>query len=219
MNPEERKDLKFKNNSTHAPQTTILVVDDKPYVLESVSLFLDRFGFKVIACGHSREALAMFKSNKIDVVLTDIKMPGMSGIELLEEIRKVDTEIPVILMTAYAELDMAMDAIKKGVFDFIIKPFKSQYLVQSIERAVEHSRLKHMEKNYKRILEETVRKRTQELTEALMKVKYMSKEIIQRLAAAAEFKDTETGTHISRMSLYAQKIAQARHITIYRYRH
>ena len=77
-----------------------------------------------------------------------------------------------------------------------------------MERAIEHGRLKQIEKNYKLTLEETVRKRTQELAEALMKVKYVSKEVIQRVATASEFKDTETGAHISRMGLYAQKIAQ-----------
>ena len=187
----------------------ILVVDDEPFVLEAVALLLDSFGYDVSACGHPREALNKLQSHKVDIVLTDIKMPEMTGIELLEEIRKFNTEVPVILMTAYAELDMAIDAIKNGAFDFLIKPFNSQYLVQCMERATEHNRLRQMEKNYKFVLEETVKKKTQELAEALMKVKYMSKEIIQRLAAAAEFKDTETGSHISRMGLYAQKIAQA----------
>ena len=187
----------------------ILVVDDEPFVLEAVALLLDSFGYDVSACGHPREALNKLQSHKVDIVLTDIKMPEMSGVELLEEIRKFNTEVPVILMTAYAELDMAIGAIKKGAFDFLIKPFNSQYLVQCMERATEHNRLKQMEKNYKFVLEETVKKKTQELAEALMKVKYMSKEIIQRLAAAAEFKDTETGAHISRMGLYAQKIAHA----------
>jgi putative two-component system response regulator len=187
----------------------VLVVDDEPFVLEAVTLLLDRFGYNVSACGHPREALNKLQSHKVDIVLTDIKMPEMSGIKLLEEIRKFNTEVPVILMTAYAELNMAIDAIKNGAFDFIIKPFNSQYLNQCMERAAEHGRLRQMEKNYKLVLEETVRKRTQELAEALMKVKYMSKEIMQRLAAAAEFKDTETGAHILRMGLYAQKIAQA----------
>ena len=187
----------------------VLVVDDEPFVLEAVALLLDRSGYNVSACGHPRDALNKLQSNKVDIVLTDIKMPEMSGIELLEEIRKFNTEVPVILMTAYAELDMAIDAIKNGAFDFLLKPFKSEYLFQCMERAAEHGRLRQMEKNYKLVLEETVRKRTQELAEALMKVKYMSKEIMQRLAAAAEFKDTETGAHILRMGLYAQKIAQA----------
>jgi len=209
MNPEERKDLKFKNNSTHAPQTTILIVDDEPYVLESAALLLERFGCNVVTSGHPSEALRKLQSNRFDAVLTDINMPGMSGIELLGKIRSFNTEIPVILMTAYADLDVAIDAIKNGAFDFLLKPFKSQYLVQCMERAVEHGRLRQMERNYKQILEETVKKRTQELAEALMKVKYMSNEIIQRLATAAEFKDTETGAHILRMGLYAQKVAQS----------
>ena len=194
---------------TTRPQSTILAVDDEPFVLESVALLLDRFGYNVVTCDHPGAALAKLQSNRFDIVLTDINMPGMSGIELLEEIRKFNTEIPVILMTAYADLDVTIDAIKNGAFDFLIKPFKSQYLMQCVERAIEHGRLRQMEKNYKLMLEETVKKRTQELAKALMKVKYMSREIIQRLSAASEFKDTETGAHISRMSLYAQKIAQA----------
>jgi len=187
----------------------ILVVDDEPFVLESVALLLDSFGYDVTTSGHPREALAKLQSNRFDVILTDIKMPGMSGIELLGEIRKFDMETPVILMTAYAELDSAIGAIKNGAFDFIIKPFNMQYLAQCMKKAVDHGRYKQMEKNYKLMLEETVKKKTQELAEALTKVKYTSKEIIQRLASAAEFKDMETGAHISRMSLYAQKLAQA----------
>ena len=192
----------------------VLVVDDEPFVLEAVALLLDRSGYNVSACGHPRDALNKLQSNKVDIVLTDIKMPEMSGIELLEEIRKFNTEVPVILMTAYAELDMAIDAIKNGAFDFLLKPFKSEYLIQCMERAAEHGRLRQMEKNYKLVLEETVRKRTLELAEALMKVKYMSKEIMQRLVAAVEFKDVETGAHILRMGMYAQKIAQAMGISV-----
>lgn len=187
----------------------ILVVDDEPFILESVALLLDSFGYSATTCNHPGEALSKLQSNRFDVILTDIKMPGMSGIELLGEIRKFDTETPVILMTAYAELDSAIDAIKNGAFDFIIKPFNMQYLAQCMKKAVDHGRLRQMEKNYKLMLEETVKKKTQELAEALMKVKYMSREIMQRLAAAVEFKDVETGSHILRMSLYAQKVAQA----------
>jgi putative two-component system response regulator len=201
-------------SETNNQKYTILVVDDEPFVLESVALLLERFGFNVVASGHSREALIKVQSNRFDAVLTDINMPEMSGIELLGQIRTFDQETPIILMTAYAELDTAIDAIKNGAFDFIIKPFKSQYLVQCMEKAIEHGRLKQMEKNYKKTLEEMVRKRTQELAEALMKNKYMSTEIIQRLTAAAEFRDTETGAHILRMGLYAQKIAQTMNMPV-----
>ena len=185
----------------------ILVVDDDPYVLESVSLLLNKSDYTVVTCGHPKEAIDKLQTTRIDAVLTDIKMPQISGIELLEQIRAFNMEIPVLLMTAYAELDTAIDAIKKGAFDFIIKPFGAQYLVHSIEKAVAYSRLRQMEKDYKHTLEDTVRKKTQELADALMTVKNVSKETIRRLASAAESRDTETGAHILRMGLYAKKIA------------
>ena len=202
------------NNMSEFDKKCILVVDDQPYILESVALLLDNFGYDVVTCGYPPEALIKLQSNRFDAILTDIKMPGMSGIELLGEIRKFNTEIPVIMMTANAKLDSAIGAIKNGAFDFIIKPFDMQSFAQCMERAIEHGRLKQIEKNYKLTLEETVRKRTQELAEALVKVKYVSKEVIQRLATASEFKDTETGAHISRMGLYAQKIAQTMNMPV-----
>ena len=190
-------------------EKSILVVDDDPYVLESVSLLLHKSGYTVITCGHPKEAMGKLQTTRIDAVLSDIKMPMISGIELLEQIHNFNAEIPVILMTAYAELDTAIDAIKKGAIDFIIKPFRVQYLIHSIEKAVEYSRLRQMEKDYKHTLEDAVRKKTQELANALEVVKNVGKEIIQRLVSAAESRDTETGSHILRMGLYAKKIADA----------
>ncbi len=187
----------------------IFVVDDDTYVLESVSVLLNKYGYSVITCENAKEAMAKLQENKIDIVLTDIKMPVVSGIELLGEIHKLNPEIPVILMTAYAELDIAVDAVKKGAFDFIIKPYKPEYLIHSIEKVVEYNRLINLEKNYKNMLEDTVRKRTQELSDALGIVKNMSREMIQRLTALAEYRDTDTGAHISRVSLYSNKIAKA----------
>lgn len=186
----------------------ILVVDDDPYVLESISLILNKYGYAVVTCKNAVEALTQLQRAKYDVIVTDIKMPQISGIELLERIRDFDTGTPVILMSAYAELNTAIDAIQKGVFDFIIKPYKPEYLVYAIGKAVKHIRLMELEKNYKYVLEDTVKKKTQELADAFMMIKNASKEIIQRLAAAAEYKDTETGSHISRMGLYSQEVAQ-----------
>lgn len=190
-------------------ESTILVVDNDPYVLESTSLLLEGFGYSVICCENAMDAITMLQENTIDIVLTDIKMPGVSGIELLEEIHNLSPGTPVILMTAYAELDIALNAIKKGAFDFITKPFKPEYLVHSMEKAVEYNRLINLEKNYKNMLEDTVRKRTQKLADALSMVKNMSKEIILRLTRAGEFRDTDTGAHIIRIGLYSNRLAKA----------
>lgn len=120
---------------------TILIVDDDPSVLESSSSLLKECGYSVISCESAKDAMAKLQKNRVDVVLTDIRMPGVSGIELLEEIRSLNPGIPVILMTAYAELDIAIEAMGKGAFDFIIKPYKSQLLIHSIEMAVKHKKL------------------------------------------------------------------------------
>ncbi len=185
-------------------QKTILVVDDEPFVLESISLLLKGFGYSVTACPNAKTALARLDQTGAGVVLTDIKMPSISGIEFLEKIRISYPETPVILMTAYAELDVAMNAIKKGAFDFIIKPYDPEYLLQTIEKALKHSALIQMERNYKIMLEDMVNKRTQELVNALTMVKTMSREVIERLTAVAEFRDTDTGAHISRITLYSK---------------
>jgi putative two-component system response regulator len=188
--------------------TTVLVVDDDMYVLESVVALLSQFGYSVIPCRNGEEALQKMHDQEFDAILTDIKMPVMTGIELLEIIHNLNPDIPVILMTAYAELDIAVEAIKKGAFDFIIKPYKPTYLLHSIEKGVKYNRLIQMEKNYKFMLKDMVELKTRELADALLMVKDISVEIIERLTAVAEFRDTDTGSHIGRIGLYTSKIAE-----------
>ncbi len=187
---------------------TITIVDDDPYVLESVSTLLSLVGFRVTAHSSGEDALETFDMQPVDVVLTDVNMPGMSGIDLLEAIRRIDTETPVILMTAYADLDVAVSAVKKGAYDFIIKPYNPQYLMHSIEKAVNYRRLRQIEQNYRQELERTVAQRTAELAEALGRLKQMSIETIARLTSAVELRDDDTGRHISRIGLYAELMAR-----------
>ncbi len=193
----------------HPSAVSILIVDDDPYVLEATTLLLRESGYTVTACENAKGALSALKQDTIDVVVTDIMMPGMSGIELLEKIHVDHPEMPVILMSAYAELNTAVDAIKRGVFDFVIKPYKPEYLIHTIEKATRYNKLIQIERDYKKTLEETVRKRTQELSNALVMVQNMSKELITRLTVVAEFRDTDTGEHISRIGLYSHKLAEA----------
>jgi len=187
----------------------ILVVDDDPDFLEAVSSLLSFRGFTIISCENTKDALMQLHEKKIIAVLTDIKMPAVSGIELLENVHDVDPGIPVILMTAYAELDDAMEAIKRGAFDFITKPFKTHYLIHVIGRAIQYYKVIEREKNYRAMLEDTVLLKTKELADALAAVKSMNIEIIRRLSAAAEFRDTDTGAHISRIGYYSEEIAGA----------
>ncbi|HBG04121.1 MAG: two-component system response regulator [Geobacteraceae bacterium GWC2_58_44] len=186
----------------------VVVVDDDPYVLESVSMLLSVSGFEVHPFSNGFDALAELVELPPHVVLTDVNMPHITGIELLEKIHEIDRDIPVILMTAYAELEMAVSAIKKGAFDFIIKPFKPHYLIHSVEKGINYKRLVLIEKNYKMELQRTVELRTRELADALAQMQSMSQETIERLTAAAELRDEDTGKHIARIGLYAKRLAE-----------
>lgn len=190
-------------------KSTLLIVDDDPYVLESISTLLREYQYTVHTSQNANDAMTQVRAMPLDVVVTDIKMPQVTGIDLLQNIHTYNPQIPVILMTAFAELDIAVDAIKRGAFDFITKPYNPDYLLHAVDKAVKYTKFIQMEKNYKIMLEDTVRVRTRELADALTLVKNMSTEIIQRLTAIAEYRDTDTGAHIARIGMYANKLAEA----------
>ena len=187
----------------------IFVVDDDRFVLESVTALLREYGFIVHPFTSGQDAVREFVLEPVDLVLTDINMPGLDGIELLEKIRFLDNATPVLLMTAYADFDVAVKAIQKGAFDFIIKPYSPPALLHAVEKGVNFKRLTQIEKNYKSELEQTVTQRTAELNAALGEITRLSQEIIERLTSAVEMRDTETGLHIIRIGAYARRIAEA----------
>lgn len=190
----------------------VLVVDDDPYVLTAAAMLLNGKGYTAVACQDPREAIKKLRDGNIDIVLSDIKMPNITGIELLKKIHEVDPEMPVILMTAYAELDIALDAIRQGAFDMIIKPYNSDYLIFTIDKAARYRNVIQMESHYKEMLEDTVRKRTEALADAMKALKESSIETIKRLTVIAEFRDTDTGIHILRIGEYAKRLAKALHM-------
>jgi two-component system NtrC family response regulator len=100
----------------------ILVVDDEPNSLFGICEILTDEGYRVIPAQNGREALETLQTNSIDILITDEKMPDMSGMELLSEIKRISGEIPVILITAYGSVSMAVEALKQGAFYFFEKP-------------------------------------------------------------------------------------------------
>lgn len=122
--------------------STVLVVDDKEMLRDSVGATLQRAGHVVIAASDGASALDVIHKRRPDAVITDLKMPGMTGLELLEQIREFDEDLPVVLMTAYGEVDSAVRAMKLGAYDYITKPFEGDELVIAVRRAIEHARVR-----------------------------------------------------------------------------
>jgi two-component system NtrC family response regulator len=120
---------------------TILVVDDEINYLTVMEALLGEAGYEVLTAPSALEALKIAGASDLDLVLTDMKMPKMSGIELLDEFNRLYPDLPVIIMTAYGTVEKAVTAMKKGAFDYILKPFKNEEILITIAKALEHRHL------------------------------------------------------------------------------
>jgi two-component system, NtrC family, response regulator len=120
---------------------TILVVDDEVNYLTVMEALLGEENYEVLTAPGGQEALKLATNNDVDLVLTDMKMPKMNGIELLGEVKRLYPDLPVIMMTAFGTVEKAVAAMKAGAFDYILKPFKNEELLVTIARALEHHRL------------------------------------------------------------------------------
>ena len=120
----------------------ILVVDDKEVVRDGVGLTLARSGHGVCPASDGASALEQLDKRKIDLVITDLSMPGMDGLELLHAIRERDEHMPVILMTAYGSIEKAVEAMRAGAWDFVTKPFHGDELQLAVSRALEHGAMR-----------------------------------------------------------------------------
>jgi two-component system, NtrC family, response regulator len=120
---------------------TILIVDDEKNYLVVLDALLSSEGYEVITVDSSIDAIEHIGNPDLDLVITDMKMPGISGMELLEEIKKINFDLPVIVMTAYGTIEMAVDAMKKNAYDYITKPFRNDELKLTVKKALEKYRL------------------------------------------------------------------------------
>jgi two-component system NtrC family response regulator len=120
---------------------TILVVDDEPNYLVVLSELLRDEGFEVFTAPGGAEALEIARNNDLDMVITDMQMPGMSGMGLLDELKTLNDELPVLIITAYAEVHKAVAAMQAGAYSYLAKPFSNDELIVTINKAVAHYQL------------------------------------------------------------------------------
>ena len=132
----------------------ILVVDDEEKMQHLLSIMLIRQGHSVDRAGDGLTALEMIKANPYDMAISDIRMPGMDGMELLSAIKELDIPCPVVFITAYATVDSAVDAMRQGVVDYITKPFDEERILLTVERTLGISRIMAENLELKRELHE-----------------------------------------------------------------
>jgi len=128
----------------------ILIVDDEPDMLRLLSMIIkEKTPYEVMTTNNPLEALELAKKGGFGLVIADLKMPGLNGIELLESVRLFGEDIPVIIITAYGTVEAAVETMQKGAFDFITKPFRKEQILFAIERALKWMRLQRENKMLK----------------------------------------------------------------------
>ncbi len=157
------------NSTQPSAKASILLVDDEPMVLKMLQTFLDTQGYQVICAPGGHEALAIIEQqgHGIDLLITDIRMPDMNGIRLLEAARQLLPGLPVLLMTGYTDFDLVVEGLKQHAFDLLFKPIDFDQLTWCISKALAFLMTQRLEQQYRARLEEQVAKQTKQLCDQL----------------------------------------------------
>jgi two-component system nitrogen regulation response regulator GlnG len=136
------------------PAAKVLIVDDEPYICKMLSRLMHREGFEPIAANDGARALKMIQRESPDVLLLDFRMPGMNGFEVMRRAQRLDPDLPVVMITAYADIHGAVEAMRKGAHDYLAKPFEHHDVIRVVRRAIGERELKQQLKHLNSQLKE-----------------------------------------------------------------
>lgn len=186
----------------------ILVVDDEPQVLEILLEYFEQAGFKCTASSSALDALGKMKDLNFSLVISDMMMPGMSGLEFLRTARELYPDTAFIMITGLMDVSLAVESLRTGAIDFLTKPFELKSLQRTVDRALERRRLLMENRFYREELERNVRERTCELNEALCDVEESYKITLEAMVTALDAREHETHAHSQRVREYALTLAE-----------
>ncbi|HWP35189.1 MAG TPA: HD domain-containing phosphohydrolase [Thermodesulfobacteriota bacterium] len=187
----------------------VLVVDDEATVREVLCRNLLAGGHAVRAAASAAEALALLEQEPADLVLSDIMMPGTSGIELLRSLKARWPDTAVVMVTALSDVQAAIDALKLGAADYVVKPFTLEQVEVSVSRALEDRRVLLENRAYQARLEREVAQRREELSRARAEIEETYDATLEVLGAALDYRDSETEGHCERVTRYTVALAEA----------
>jgi putative nucleotidyltransferase with HDIG domain len=195
----------------------ILVVDDDGSIRDLVTAILSGAGYDCRTLSSGEEALAALQQGqRYELLLSDLAMEGMDGFALLDQVHKIDPNMPVVMVTAVDDLSVALSAIHNGAYDYLLKPFQREQLLASVHRALHTRRLQIEVNDYKNKLESLVTARTKMLHSAISDLEKAKDELersyditLEALGDALDLKDAETEGHSKRVTAFTIAIARA----------
>jgi putative nucleotidyltransferase with HDIG domain len=185
----------------------ILIVDDEEVICSILARRLTREGYTCVTANDGREALQYFYKHPFSLIISDIKMPEMDGLALLKRVKATNPKMMVIMVTAFPEIDLAVEAMHLGAYDFIIKPADLDLVILSVKKALEKKRLEEEIVAYRSHLERLVEERTTKLQQAYRILKKAHLDSVKVLVEAIDAKDPYTRGHSDRVTRMSLKIA------------
>lgn len=185
-----------------------MIVDDDESVRDVISVLLREEGYHCSVASGADQALTLAEQEETPLVISDMKMPGKDGLWLLEAFREKHPDTAVIMLTGYGDTEAAVDCLRRGAVDYLLKPPKLTDLIRSIERALAKRRVELARKRYQKKLERKVRDRTTELRNALKDVSTTYQNTLMALVTALDAREHETSDHSQRVVEYTVAIAQ-----------
>jgi putative nucleotidyltransferase with HDIG domain len=184
-------------------------VDDEEAVREAVSAMLESRDYRCTTVSNGRAAQEFVRKERPDVILCDMIMPEMDGIHLFDRLHSLDPEIPVIMVTTIHDISIALQAIRRGAYDYVLKPFEKDQLFHAVGRAWQHRQMVTENKNYQLNLQQEVERKTAELTNALDLLTQSYDDTLEALGNALALHDTKAGEHSQRVTAYTISIAKS----------
>lgn len=192
--------------------TRILVVDDEAVIRAAIGAALEQNGYAATLVASEAEATAQLETSAFDLLLTEIGMREGSGFALLERARASHPHLPMVVVTAVHDISAAIEAMRLGAYDYILKPFEQERLTSAVARALEHGQVLRASRNYQQnleALEEIVQARTEMLQQAMMELEHSYDVTLEALGDALDLKDAETEGHSKRVTAYTIALARA----------
>jgi len=187
----------------------VLVVDDESAASKLLSLILGPPEFQCATANNGEEALVALQRGPFDAVISDLHMPGISGMELLAEVRRCYPHLAFLVTTGVDDVDVGVQAMRCGADDYLVKPLLEGAVLASMQSALHKRELEKQVENYRQHLEEMVAERTAQLQGALEQIERSYEDTLQALGVAIDLRDDETAGHSRRVCRYSLEIARA----------
>ena len=187
----------------------ILIVDDEPHVRAMLAATLEKQGYLTVQATSNADAFDLIDRQHFDVALTDMVMRDGNGIGLLNRLHVHQPQTPVVMVTAIQDVSVAISAMRKGAYDYLLKPFERDQLLNTVRRALNHRQTLRENESYQQNLEQIVTARTELLHQAIIDLERSYDITLEALGDALDLKDSETEGHSKRVTAYTIALARA----------